>query len=143
MEFAASPFSIKALDDGGVIEGLGAFFGNEDRGGDIIRPGAFQKTLAEWAGKPVPMLFCHDVRRPIGAWQELRETSEGLAVKGKFTLAARDGAEAYALAKEGALPGLSIGYEVSRETTQGRARVLHEVKLFEVSPVTVPMNERA
>lgn len=143
MFFTATPFQIKAIDGTGVIEGLGAFFGNEDLGGDLIRRGAFAKTLADRAGAPVPMLFCHDTQRPIGAWSDVKETADGLAVKGRFTIETRDGAEAYALAKDGALPGLSIGYKVTKESYQGTVRVLEEVKLFEVSPVPVPMNERA
>ena len=143
MDFAASPFQIKSLDDAGVIEGIGAFFGNVDMGGDIIAPGAFTKTLAERGGAPIPMLFAHKLDRPIGAWTEAKETDEGLAVKGRITLASRDGAEAYALAKDGALTGLSVGYLPVRKSHSGANRLLQEVNLFEVSPVPVPMNERA
>lgn len=34
MEFAASQFALKAIDDSGHIEGLLAGFGNVDLGGD-------------------------------------------------------------------------------------------------------------
>ena len=143
MDFTASKFEIKSLDDAGVIEGIGAFFDNVDDGGDVIAKGAFSKTLKERAGARLPMLFCHDQNRPIGAWTEAKETDDGLAVKGRITLASRDGAEAYALAKDGALTGLSIGYKPTRQEPRGDHRILHEVKLFEVSPVAVPMNEYA
>ncbi len=142
MDTLALPFSFKSIDDAGHIEGLAAAFGNVDRGGDKIIPGAFAKSLTERAGRPVTMLLHHDPHRPAGVWTELRETPEGLYGKGRFTLASRDGAEGHALAKDGALSGLSIGYEVGRKAHNADVRELHEVKLHEVSLVAFPMNER-
>lgn len=143
MDFAATPFEIKALDDTGLIAGVGAAFGNVDQGRDRILFGAFTKSLAERGGRAVPMLLHHDQRRPIGAWTKLTETPAGLAVEGKLTLATRDAQEAYALAKDGALTGLSIGYDVKRQVHQKDARDLHEVGLHEVSLVAIPMNPLA
>lgn len=143
MDFAATPFDIKALDDTGLIAGVGAAFGNVDHGRDRILHGAFAKSLAERGGRPVPMLLHHDQKRPIGAWTKLAETPDGLAVEGKLTMATRDAQEAYALAKDGALTGLSIGYDVRRQVHQKDARDLHELGLHEVSLVAVPMNDRA
>ena len=88
MEFAASPFEIKALDDAGRIEGLLAGFGNIDQGGDKLLAGVFTKTLAG-RNSPLPMLLHHDQRRPIGAWNEWAERPQGLYVKGKMSLPAR------------------------------------------------------
>lgn len=144
MDYAASQFNIKQLSDVGHIEGLLSGFDNIDSYGDVMRKGAFSKTLAARAGRPMPMLLHHDIQRPIGAWKEWAETSDGLYVKGDLTLAARDGQEAYALAKAGALTGLSIGYyvvkgKVSRETGGSE---LFEVDLVEGSLVTVPSNPK-
>ena len=55
--------SFKALDQGqGIFEALVAVFGNVDRAGDLIVPGAFTKSLADWAtrGRPIPVIFSHE-----------------------------------------------------------------------------------
>ena len=44
-----------------------------------------------------------------------------------------------ALARAGALDGLSIGFRAVRARKDGRLRVLSEVDLWEVSLVTFPM----
>jgi phage head maturation protease len=90
------------------------------------------------------MLLHHDMKRPIGAWKEWREQSDGLYVSGNMTLATRDAQEAHALAKDGALTGLSIGWEPKQSTrdTAGN-RIISEAELFEGSLVTIPMNPKA
>lgn len=142
MEYSGSPFEIKQLDDSGHIEGMLAGFGNVDHGGDKLLPGCLTKSLAE-RSNPLPMLFCHDPRRPIGAWKEWQERDDGLFVKGRITLASRDGQEAHALAKDEALTGLSIGWKGGRGGyDQKGTRLLAEVNLVEGSLVPCPMNER-
>jgi HK97 family phage prohead protease len=144
MDFAVSPFELKALDEAGHIEGLAAGVGDMDSGGDTILPGAFARTLAARGDRPLPMLRQHDQGRSIGVWTELKEVPDGLYAKGRITLATRDGAEAYALARDGALPGISIGYVARnpRFDTKG-ARTLPEIDLHEASLVSVPMHPRS
>lgn len=139
---AAFPLSIKALSPSGEIEGLAAVFGNVDHGGDRIMPGAFAKTISG-RGQPLPMLLHHKLDRPIGRWDTLAETPEGLLAKGRITLDATDGREAHALARDGALGGLSIGYRATKTVPTKSARELHEIALFEVSLVSIPMNPLA
>lgn len=144
MDTLSVPFQFKSIDDAGVIEGIAAGIGNVDFGGDRIMPGAFSKTLAVRGGEPLPMLLHHDLKRPIGAWTDVKEVGDALHAKGRITLASRDGAEAYALARDGGLRGLSIGYTVARANhTRAAIKDLHEIKLHEVSLVSVGMNERA
>jgi phage head maturation protease len=89
------------------------------------------------------MLLCHDPKRPIGAWKEWHERPEGLFVKGKITLGTRDGAEAYALAQDGGLTGLSIGWKGGKGTYDGAGtRLIAEADLVEGSLVPCPMNDR-
>lgn len=142
MDYAASPFSIKSITDSGHIEGLLAGFGNVDHGGDKLLAGSLTKSLAA-RSTPLPMLLHHDLHRPIGAWKEWQERPDGLYVKGNLTLATRDGQEAHALAKDGALTGLSIGW-VAKQATRDREgiRTIAEADLFEGSLVTVPMNDK-
>lgn len=144
MEYAGSQFDIKQINDNGHIEGLLAGFGDVDHGGDKLMPGCLSKSLAKRTS-PLPMLLHHDMKRPIGAWKEWREKPEGLYVKGSLTLSTRDAQEAHALAKDGALTGLSIGWKpilgaVDQKTGQ---RIITEAELFEGSLVTVPMHDRA
>lgn len=140
MEFAGSPFEIKQLSDSGHIEGVLAGFGNVDHGGDKLLPGCLTKTLAGRLN-PLPMLLFHDMRRPIGAWKEWQERPEGLYVKGTMTLATRDAQEALALAKDGAIAGLSIGWKATKSDFDSKGvRVVAEAELFEGSLVAVPMN---
>ena len=39
------PLEIKSVDENGTFTGYGSVFHNEDSYGDIVRPGAFKKTL--------------------------------------------------------------------------------------------------
>ncbi|MBL9066458.1 MAG: HK97 family phage prohead protease [Sphingopyxis sp.] len=141
MDYANSSLNIKSLDDAGRIEGLLSGFDNQDRHGDIVRRGAFTKTLAE-RSTPLPMLLHHDRHRPIGAWKEWSETSAGLYVKGSLALAVADAQEAYALAKAGALTGLSIGYlpKEAKQNRQTGGQDLLAIDLIEGSLVAVPSN---
>lgn len=130
----------KAIDDDGNIEGLAVGYGDVDHGGDQVMPGAITTSIA--SRKTLPMLLYHDQRRPAGVWNSFKETSEGLLVKGRFSMSTRYGKEAHGLAKDGALAGLSMGYKTLRHRFEGKARQLLEVALHEVSLVTIPMNER-
>jgi HK97 family phage prohead protease len=51
--------------------------------------------------------------------------------------------EAYSLLKAKVLRGLSFGYDTVKSDIQAGVRYLRELKLYEVSLVTVPMNELA
>lgn len=140
MDFAASPLEIKALDDSGSIEGLLAGFNTIDSHGDRILPGAFAKSLRERGKRPLPMLLHHDQRRPIGRWTEWNERASGLYVKGRLTLDTQDGQEARALARDGALTGLSIGFIPTKVRRTNDATDLVEINLIEGSLVAIPSN---
>lgn len=140
MEFTGSSFEIKSLSDSGLITGKLAGFGNVDLGGDRLAAGCLSKSLAA-RSTPLPMLLHHDLHRPIGAWKEWSERADGLYVSGALTLSTRDAQEAHALAKDGALTGLSIGWRPIKETRDSKGvRNVTEAELFEGSLVTVPMN---
>jgi HK97 family phage prohead protease len=138
---------IKAESDDGVFEGYGSVFNNTDLGNDVIKGGAFKKSLQERGTKGVKLLYQHKSDMPIGVFDEIREDSHGLYVKGRLALKTQAGQEAYELLKMGALDGLSIGFrvnpkEVSYDKRKGQ-RVIKEVDLMEISLVTFPMNPKA
>jgi len=132
---------IKSLDEAGKFTGLASTYGNVDLGGDIVVPGAFQKTLQDRGGE-VPILFAHDSRQPVGLGK-LNDTAAGLAIEGQLVLEVGKAKEAYSLLKAKVLRGLSIGYDAIKSDYKDGVRYLRELKLFEVSLVVMPMNELA
>jgi len=143
--FPIKKLSFEEHDEYAYFEGYAAVFGNEDLTGDIIEKGAFRKTLSDMkaANKVIPLLYQHDPDKPIGVIREIYEDNKGLFVKGEINPETEKGKEAYALLKQGALNGLSIGYEVVKSTNRNGKRILTEIKLWEISIVTFPANERA
>jgi HK97 family phage prohead protease len=115
--------------------GYAAVFGAPDRGGDVVKAGAFARSLSR--GGAVPLLWQHEAGRPIGRVEYLKEDGRGLRVIGRLV----DGMAA-ALLKEGAVSGLSFGYRV-REARGTAPRELVDLELVEVSLVTFPMQPKA
>jgi HK97 family phage prohead protease len=119
--------------------GYAAIFERPDRGGDVVRRGAFAASLQRSGS--VPLLWQHAPARPIGRIDYLQEDRRGLRVIGRLSDGTA-GREAAALLKEGTVRGLSFGYRV-REAAGESPRELREVELVEVSLVTFPMQPKA
>ena len=109
--------------------GYAAIFDHPDRGGDIVRKGAFVRA----AKAGLPLLWQHDHAQRIGFIEQLQEDQRGLRV-----IAHMDG-DAPPVA-EGA--GLSFGYRV-RGARNGTYRELTDVDLIEISVVNHPMQPLA
>ena len=150
-------FEVKEEDvnvETGEFTGHAAVFKNIDFGNDIIEPGAFAKTIKDQKGK-VPILWQHNTREPIGISMTMEEDEKGLKVKGQINKEVQRGKEALALINQFAKAkrpfGLSIGFdplqsefvEKSKNGIKRLVRILKELKLFEFSPVTFAMNDRA
>ncbi len=139
-----NPLELKfSRDNAGTLSGYASVFGPPaDRHGDVIAPGAFARSLA--SGNVPLMLWSHDLSEPIGTWTDVREDATGLRVTGRLTLETRRGAEAYALLRDQALNGLSIGFRVEDfdELPEG-GRLLKQIDLAEISLVTLPSASRA
>lgn len=142
--------SVKALAEDGSFEGILASYNTVDLGGDRILPGAFTKTMQE-RGSSIPMLWQHDPHQPIGTL-DLSDSPAGLMVKGNLLikgnpLLGQDSPElpqarvAYSLLKAKVIKGLSIGYDTVKDAVDNGVRQLKEVRLWEGSCVTFPMNE--
>ena len=114
--------------------GYAAVFDRPDRGGDVVRRGAFARSPAPDA---VPLLWQHDRTRPIGRIDYLREDARGLRVIGRIV-----DAQAGALLRARAVSGLSFGYRV-RDAKGTEPRELTDLELVEVSLVTFPMQPLA
>ncbi len=129
-----------AVDDAGIITGMAWPFGQPDRVGDEIMPGAFKSAKA-----PLPILMGHDSMQPLGAWDDIKETSKGLEVKGRLLVndVAR-AKEVHALVKSGAVGGLSIGFVTkSASARKGGGRTIKSLDLVECSLVAIPMHPGA
>jgi uncharacterized protein len=109
--------------------GYAAIFDCPDRGGDIVRKGAFKDA----AKAGVPLLWQHDRNKRIGYIESLSEDDRGLRVIARMD----DGAPAIATGA-----GLSFGYRV-RNMAQHTYRELERLDLIEVSVVTHPMQPLA
>ena len=141
MQTLTAKFEVKSITDAGNFQGLASVYGNVDLGGDVVMPGAFTKTIQSRGGE-VPLLFAHDMKQPIGLGK-LTDTAAGLQIDGQLVLSVGKAKEAYDLLKARVLKGLSIGYDTIKSDVVNGIRRLQELKLFEVSLVTVPMNELA
>ena len=123
--------------------GYAALFDRVDRGGDVIRKGAFARAVAAGAER-LPLLWQHDPARPVGRIERIAEDSRGLRVIARLS-AAQAGREAAALVAEGALSGLSFGYRVrdGRPRSPRGGREISDLDLVEISLVTFPMQPAA
>ena len=116
--------------------GYAAVFGRPDKGGDIIRKGAFAAALQR-AGE-VPLLWQHKAGAVIGRIEHLSEDERGLRV-----IAAIGDERASRLLEARKVDGLSFGYRVREAKSAGPHRELVELDLVEVSLVANPMQPRA
>ncbi|HOY76825.1 MAG TPA: HK97 family phage prohead protease [Hyphomonadaceae bacterium] len=121
-----------------VIEGYASLFGVEDLAGDVVRAGAFTRSLARGSG--VGMLLSHVGGRTAGRWTAMREDGRGLFVRGLVTDETAAGAAALRLIGQRTMSGLSIGF-IARDWSPRvvRGRELREIELREISLVTSPM----
>lgn len=147
METRTLPFAIKSIAETGMVEGVVSAFGGVDSYGDTIERGAYSKSLERLkaTGRKLPVLYQHDPSRPIGVWAELYESESGLIGKADLALDVPDAGMAHALARKGALTGISIGYEVAPggARNEGNVRILSDIVLWEASLVTFPADPMA
>lgn len=111
------------------IAGYAAIFDHPDRGGDIVRKGAFARA----AKAGLPLLWQHQARSRIGFVERIEEDAHGLRVIAQVDPSAPPVASG---------AGLSFGYRV-RESTMGTYRELTDLDLIEVSIVDQPMQPLA
>lgn len=125
----------------GRFEGYASLFGREDKGRDIIMPGAFRTSLAQRGASEIRMLFQHDPAQPIGVWESIREDARGLHVRGRLIEDVARSREILALLRNGAIDGLSIGFNTRKAVRDARTgqRRIYEIDLWEISIVTFPM----
>lgn len=151
----APALRVKVLDadEEGAVEGeftaLVSVFGNVDSYGDVVQPGAFERTLKEWSasGYPIPVYWGHNLSDPdynIGSVIDAVETDRGLQVRARLDMDSPKAPQVYRLLKGGRVKEFSFGYSV-RDAGWGvkddrEVYELRDIQLFEVSVVPVGAN---
>jgi HK97 family phage prohead protease len=145
IETQAFPLNIKALSETGEIVGLASVYGNVDRQGEAVAPGAFRASIERMMtiGRGLPMMREHSPTLTCGVWTDFEETGGALRVTGRLLLDTDAGREAHALVKAGALGGLSVGFSNAKRTIAGGQRLITSGELLEVSLVAIPANAEA
>lgn len=151
-ELKTLPARVKATNatDDGVVEALIATY-DVDSSGDRIVPGAFAKSLAEWteSGHAIPFIWSHlhdDLDAYLGEVLEAKETDEGLWVKAQIDMDDEKARKAFRLIKGGRVRNYSFAYDIpgggARPDDNGPGeQVLTELKIFEVGPTLIGMNQ--
>ena len=139
LAFVARFKSSEASRGGLTIEGW-ANKAVVDRGGDIINKDAWK---LDNFGKNAMILYNHDRNKPIGKAVAVEPRDEGLYIKARISGSSdpeitkiRD------LIREGILNTFSVGFDCKNEEKSADGHnVIKEAELFEVSVVTLPMNQ--
>jgi len=135
---------ISDLDEkAGIVKGYGSVFGNVDSDDDVIERGAYAKTIRE-NGKRVKYIYQHDITKPIGKMNELYEDDKGLAFTAEIPMTTL-GRDVMELMKAGVITENSVGIMpiVKNWHDEEKVRYIKEVKLYEISAVTMAANDQA
>jgi HK97 family phage prohead protease len=147
---AAKGITMVDGDTSGEIAGYCATYGTVDLQDDVLEPGAVTKSIEYWSRQSakLPLLDWHgnSLGALIGSVQELKSTPVGLWFRASFS---NDAAAQAARRKcvEGVLSGVSIGYlpikQSYKQLGDRTVRVLHEIRLMEISLTPMPANPEA
>lgn len=143
------PVSFKDVDGKkGIVTGYFAAFDSIDSDGDIIRKGAFSKTITEQgpqSRKPrIKHLLNHDPSQPLGVINTLTEDNYGLYYESQLGTHSL-GVDFVKMVESGLVTEHSIGFRTMKynqlkpwsEWKEGEAaRELTELKLYEGSSLT-------
>jgi len=132
---------IDADDKAGIVKGYGSVFGNVDSDGDIITKGAYSKTIKE-NGQRVRYLYQHNMDMPLGKMLNLYEDEKGLVFEAEIPKT-RLGKDVVELMKAGVITENSVGILPIMKAMNGNYREIREVKLYEISAVTLAANDQA
>lgn len=106
--FKKIPLELKENDSGNYeFEGYASTFGNVDLGNDIVVSGAFSKSLQK--DPSVPILWQHRMDEPIGKSSDLYQDEKGL----------------------------KIAYDLPKEDTFVKTRVMPQVKVGSVKEMSI------
>ena len=152
---AHSDADLSAKADGnGVIMGHAAVFNNTDHQGDIIRPGAFLRSIkSRVAAGKVPLMVRHmamggDTQETIGVITKAHEDAKGLFIEADLFDAQLAQETRAKIIKSPKMFGMSVGFKTVKSSdiidAEGKVtgKELKELALFEVTVTTLPANDR-
>lgn len=151
MERKQVAFAVDEINlDEGTFSGHASIFNIPDDGDppDIMLPGAFAKTIKEWGPAGANRIKILALHRsdwlPIGVPTRLAEDAKGLFFEGKISDTSL-GRDILTLLRDQVLTEMSIGFDVIKQELdkQRGLRLLQEVRLWEISPVTWAMHPLA
>ena len=145
INFRGMIYSYKSIDNSikdvdrkqGIVTGYFSAFDNVDSDNDIIRRGAFKRSLEEWFPKGrIKHLMNHNPSQPLGVIQELKEDDYGLYYESKVG-SHNLGQDFIKMVESGLIKEHSIGFSTIRENrSKGGPNEILDVKLYEGSSLT-------
>jgi len=148
-EFSIADILLKK--DSRTISGIAATFGNIDGDRDRLHKGCFSRSIAERgpessAKAKIVLLWQHQRSEPIGKITKLEEKTEGLYFEGALDEGVQRADQAIKQLESGTINNFSIGFQYDWETMEyNHVDDVYEVycvKLFEISPVSIPADEQ-
>lgn len=135
-----------------IIEVKFASFGNVDSDGDLLVKGCFAKSIQERGpgsatNRKIAFVWQHDIKDPIGKILSIDEREDGAYASVQLSNfdAVPNAKRAYYQLQDGDINQFSFGFEyiwdkLDYDETLD-AFIVKEVKLYEISPVTLGANE--
>lgn len=152
--FKLSIKGFKSIDeDARLIEVKFASFGDIDSDRDLLVKGCFAKSINDRGpesstNRKIAFLWQHDMKNPIGKILKIEEREDGAYATVQLSNfdAVPDAKRAYYQLMEGTLNQFSFGFDYVWDKIEydesKDAFIVYEVKLYEVSVVTMGANER-
>ncbi len=119
--------------------GYAALFDVRDAGHDIIRKGAFVRSLTAREGE-LPLFWQHRPSARLGKIEQIAEDQRGLRVIARID---NPHSRAVTLLRARQISGLSFGYRAKQFRRSNGVRELLEIDVFEISLVSDPLQHRA
>ena len=132
------------------ISGIAATFGNIDSDKDRLHKGCFERSITERgpesnAKSKIVLLWQHKRDEPIGKITSLKELDEGLYFEAELDEGVPTADRAIKQLESGTINNFSIGFQYEWETMKydevDDVFDVFEVKLFEISPVSIPADK--
>ena len=151
--FAIKQFSIfdNSLNiESRKISGMAATFGNIDSDRDRLHKGCFSRSIEQRGPESeskskILLLWQHDPHEPIGKVTKLKEKTEGLYFEADLDEGIPRADQALKQLESGTINNFSIGFQYVWDTMEynmeDNVYEVFEVKLFEISPVSIPADE--
>ena len=156
MKIKQTTVTVKAGPEDGLKEGEflvypSTFTKTPDSYGDVVLPGAFTETIAEWkaSGNVLPGLYGHRLDDPdyfVAGAIDMGEDDHGWWVKGAFDMESPKGPQVYRLVKGKRISQLSFAYDVLEggsvtDEEAGDIYELRKLKVYEFSFVPIGANQ--